>query len=340
MPDRGREEALPHFPVSMSTTEAPAFTPDAAAEAMVARAAERFRGSGRRRGLSRRRRERTALPNVLIVGGLKCGTTSVHHYMNLHPEIGMSRPKELNFFVEELNWRLGADWYRSHFSADAPVRGESSPHYTNHPRFAGVPERIRGLCPDARLIYMVRDPVKRMLSHYVHNIGGRYERRPIDEALGDPNTAYVDRSRYWTQLERYLAHFDPERIMVVAQEDLHERRAETMREIFAFVGVDTGFTSEQFSREWETSKAKKGKFTLMDSAVRLPGLRALDRNFDRLPEQMRWMVEKVIHGGRAEPDAKPQLDPALRDRLVDGFRDEVARLEEFCGRKFAWASSG
>jgi hypothetical protein len=323
----------------MSTAEAQAFKPDAADEAMVARAAERFRGSGRRRPLSRRRRERTAMPNVLIIGGLKCGTTSVHHYMNLHPEIAMSRPKELNFFVAELNWRLGPDWYRSHFPVDATMRGESSPHYTNHPRFRGVPDRIAELCPDASLIYMVRDPVKRMLSHYVHNIGGRYEHRPIDEALGELDTAYVDRSRYWTQLEQYLPRFDAERILVVAQEDLHERRAQTMREVFRFCGVDESFESEQFSREWETSKAKKGKFTLMDSAVRLPGLRALDRNFDRLPEQLRWMVEKVVHGGRSEPNAKPSLDAAVRERLVEEFRGEVARLEEFCGRRFPWASS-
>ena len=78
-----------------------------------------------------------------MIGGLKCGTTSLHHYLNLHPEVGMSRPKELNFFVAELNWELGADWYRSHFPADAAVRGETSPHYTNRPRFEGVAERMR-----------------------------------------------------------------------------------------------------------------------------------------------------------------------------------------------------
>ena len=67
------------------------------------------------------------LPNLIIVGGLKCGTTSIHHYLGLHPEIQMSKPKELNFFVEEMNWDLGLDWYASRFDDRFKVRGESSP---------------------------------------------------------------------------------------------------------------------------------------------------------------------------------------------------------------------
>ena len=99
----------------------------------------------------------------------------------------MSRPKELNFFVVELNWDLGVDWYRSHFPAGAPVRGETSPHYTNRPRFAGVAERMREtLGPDARIVYMVRNPLDRLLSHYLHNVGGGYESRDLADAVADP----------------------------------------------------------------------------------------------------------------------------------------------------------
>ena len=174
---------------------------------MVARARERF--AAERRHLDRRRRQaerRGALPNLIVIGGLKCGTTSLHHYLNLHPQIAMSRPKELNFFVAELNWELGPEWYASHFERDAEIRGETSPHYTNLPRFEGVAERMRELLGDgARLIYMVRDPIERMLSHYLHNVGGGYESRPMAEALADPDSAYVARSRYAMQLEPYLA---------------------------------------------------------------------------------------------------------------------------------------
>jgi hypothetical protein len=264
---------------------------DAADEAMVTRARQRFAAEGRRV-----RRRRGALPNLVVVGGLKCGTTSLHNYLNLHPEVEMSRPKELNFFVAELNWPLGPEWYASHFSGRASVRGESSPHYTNRPRFEGVAERMRSVVTDARLVYMVRDPIDRMLSHYLHNVGGGYDDRTLADAFADPESAYVTRSRYFFQLEPYLEEFGPERIEIVGSEELKRDRPATMRRVFAFLGVDPGFSSTQFEREWETGTAKgRGRFRLMDRAVRLPGLRAVDRNFDRLPELLRWLVERVVH---------------------------------------------
>src|ERR1044072_6270193 len=98
-----------------TTQTTPAGRPDPADEAMCARARERYTAD--RNSRFRRRRKRHAqLPNLIIIGGLKCGTTSIHHYLGLHPQIQMSKPKELNFFVEELNWDLGLDWYANHFS--------------------------------------------------------------------------------------------------------------------------------------------------------------------------------------------------------------------------------
>jgi len=249
----------------------------------------------------------------------------------------MSRPKELNFFVAELNWGLGADWYASHFDRAAPVRGETSPHYTNLPRFAGVAERIAGLIGDARLIYMVRDPIERILSHYLHNVSGGYESRPLAAALADPDSAYLARSRYAMQLEPYLAAFERRRILIVANEDLAGEREATVRGVFEFCGVDPGFRSEQFEREWETGSGKgAGGFRIMDRAVRLRGLRALDRNFDRLPESLRWMVERLVHDPERGAAAKPELDPALRERLTATLRDDVAQLERIAGREFGW----
>ncbi len=314
----------------------PSVPPDAADEAMVRRAHERFR-SGRTTRISRRRLRGAALPNLVVIGGLKCGTTSLHHYLNLHPEIQMSRPKELNFFVAELNWSLGTDWYATHFAADAPVRGESSPHYTNLPRFRGVPERMSSVIPDAKLIYMVREPVDRMLSHYLHNLSGGYERRPIAEALADADSAYVHRSMYATQLEPFVARFGDDRVEVMSREELKADRQVTMCRAFRFAGVDDTFRSPQFSREWETGGGKRsGRFRVMDRAVRAPGLRALDRGFDRLPESLRWLVERVVHDPEAGEAARPELPADLRDRLTDRFRSEIERLEAMTGRRFGW----
>jgi len=313
---------------------------DPADEAMVARAHERFASDRRRarRRLRRRAWGAGALPNLIVIGGLKCGTTSLHHYLNLHPEIAMSRPKELNFFVAELNWPLGPAWYASHFDPGAPVRGETSPHYTNRPRFEGVAERMRSLLPDARLVYVVRDPIDRILSHYVHNVGGGYERRPLADALAAPGNSYLARSRYAYQLEPFLAAYGRERVAVVSREELKGDRAGTMRRLFAFLGVDADFRSEQFEREWETGSGKAtGGFRIMDRAVRLPGLRAFDRNFDRLPESLRWLVERMVHDPERGEAPKPELPAGLRDRVAGELRGDVERLEELCGRSFGWA---
>jgi hypothetical protein len=311
---------------------------DPADRAMIARAHERFAGDRRRAARGAYERARGELPNVVVIGGLKCGTTSLHHYLNAHPEIEMSRPKELNFFVEELNWGLGVNWYRSHFTGTAPVRGETSPHYTNRPFFEGVAERMAATLPEeARLIYMVRHPIDRVLSHYLHNLGGGYDERPLEEALADERSSYVQRSRYAFQLEPYLEAFGTDRVLVITREELARERVETMRRVFAFVGVDPSFRSEDFEREWETGSGKtKGGFRLMDRAVRLPGLRALDRNFDRLPERLRWLVERIVHDPERGEAPKPELPPALRERLAELFRPEVERLESIVGRPLGW----
>ena len=212
------------MPETRTQPEIPSSAPrDPSDEAMCARARERFTGDRGKR-IPRRRRRHAALPNLIIIGGLKCGTTSIHHYLGLHPEIQMSKPKELNFFVEELNWDLGMDWYRARFDDRFAVRGESSPHYTNLPRFTGVAERIERHCPDAKLLYMVRDPINRVLSHWVHATGAGYESGEMDEVLSRPDCAYVQRSMYWMQLQPYLERFDRDRIEVITAEELQDDR--------------------------------------------------------------------------------------------------------------------
>ncbi len=323
----------------MSETEtqipAPQAPRDPADEAMCARARERYTGD-RRFPWRRRRKRHAELPSLIIIGGLKCGTTSIHHYLGLHPEIQMSKPKELNFFVEELNWDLGLDWYASRFDSRFEVRGESSPHYTNLPRFEGVAERIRQHCPNAKLLYMVRDPIKRILSHWVHATGAGYETRELVPTLSQPDSSYIQRSMYWMQLQPYLEHFDRAQIEIVTQEELQSEREATMRKAFAFAGVDESFTSEQFDREWEKSSAKQGgKYQLMEKLVKLPGLRSFDRNFDRLPESMRWLVEKVVHDPEKPPAPKPKLPDDLFETIRGRFGADVAALQEFAGREFA-----
>ncbi len=315
----------------------PAPKHDPSDEAMCTRARERYAADRKRGGrVPRGRRKHAAMPNLIIVGGLKCGTTSIHHYLGLHPEIQMSKPKELNFFVEELNWDLGLDWYRGRFDGRFAVRGESSPHYTNLPRFEGIAERIHRHVPKARLIYMVRDPISRILSHWSHATGAGYETRPMEDALARADQGYVTRSMYWQQLQPYVERFERSQIEVITQEELQSDREGTMRKAFRFAGVDESFTSEQFAREWEKSSAKESeRYQVMERLIKLPGFRSFDRNFDRLPERMRWMVEKVVHDPEAPPAPKPELPDSIRGHLTALFAEDVAAIQQFAGREFA-----
>ena len=182
---------------------------------------------------------------------------------------------------------------------------------------------------------MVRDPIKRILSHWVHATGAGYETREMVPVLSDPDTQYVNRSRYWMQLQPYLEHFDHAQIEVITQEELQRDRDGTMRKAFAYAGVDENFTSEQFDREWEKSAAKSGdKYQFMEKLIKLPGFRSFDRNFDRLPERMRWLVEKVVHDPDQPPAPKPELPDDLFETLRGRFAEEVAELQKFAGREF------
>ena len=152
----------------------------------------------------------------------------------------MARAKELNFFVARGSWAKGVDWYAAQFDGRATVRGESSPAYTNYPVHDGVPARMHSVVPDAKLIFLVRDPIERIVSQYIHDYSAGKVDRPIDETLAAGISAhpYVMRSKYFLQLEQYLAFFPREQILVLAQEDLLHDRAPTMSQVFEFLEVD------------------------------------------------------------------------------------------------------
>lgn len=269
------------------------------------------------------------LPDVITIGAMKCGTSSLHHYMDQHPAIGMSRPKELNFFVTEPNgtFHKGLEWYAGCFPAgDGLVRGESSTSYTKRPRHAGVAARIHATLPRVRLIYIVRDPIDRCVSHWMHLTANGRERRPFDEAVLDPSTPhYVDIGRYATQLDAYLACFPPEQVHVVDLHELHADPAGTMRGVFRFVGVDPEFTHPLFARARHVT-ARKGRANALG---RLVGLAV---------GEQRLRAWRRRGKGRAllfAPVARPGAAPATRARLADTFAPEVARLRDITGKPFA-----
>lgn len=296
---------------------------------------------------------RGALPNLIVIGAMKCGTSALHYYLDLHPSISMSRPKELDFFIDDRagvdtrlldprelsllpsppagNWSRGVDWYASHFPPDAPVRGESSPSYTD-PSRPCVAERMASVVPGARLVFLVRDPIARAISHYEHLRARGHERRSLDQALARTRGPYVARSRYHAALEPFLARFPASRILVITQEELLRRRVETIRSVYRFVGVDDSFESPKFERLRNRTQAKGWRH----GALRAVAGRRVARAAYALPQEVKWNIERLTSAAGGGPSTP---DPELRQHLASALRDDVARLRTATGEAFAeWST--
>jgi hypothetical protein len=270
------------------------------------------------------------LPNLIVIGAERCGTSSLHRYLRSHPQVFMSKKKELNFFVAEREWRRGRCWYERQFPTDAPVRGESSPAYTAYPVFSGVPARLAALVPDAQLVYLVRDPVERTISaiHLARALG--IDQRPAAEALSDlDKSPYVAQSRYATQLEQYIAHFPAEAIAVVDSAELRSRPVETMRRIFRFLEVDENFWSPVM--ELERNTARRRRRNLAGRALWGIGWRTVGTRRSRqvLRHSPAW-------AGRPFTSPLPPtvLSPDLRSRLESTLAEDAARFRALTGIRF------
>jgi hypothetical protein len=290
--------------------------------------------------------QRGALPNLIVIGAAQCGTSALHYYLDLHPEIQMSSPKELNFFISGAdlvrapfaplpplrpplkpvsNWSRGVEWYASQFHAATRIRGESSTSYTL-PWCPGIAERIASVVPEAKLILLVRDPVERLVSQYVNYRALRRERRRLAEAVCTPDNAYVGRSRYAATLRPFLERFPRSNIHLDRQEELLERRRQTMRRIFAFLEVDDDFWSPDMERLRNTSRRKGRAYRLAERLRR----RRLVGPLYRLRPEAKWRIEWLL--GRSEPAVgRPAVEPALRRWLGSELENDIVELEELTG---------
>lgn len=262
------------------------------------------------------------LPNLIIIGAGKAGTTSLHAYLDRHPQIGMSAVKELNYF-NDARWRQRRSWYEAQFSGAYEIRGEASPAYSMHPYLPGVVERMYEVVPDARLIYLVREPIERAIAHYVEWVALRLEQRPLATALGDfgdVGNPYLCASRYWSQIEHYLARFRRNQILVLSQNRLRNERRSTLAEVLSFLGVDPDFWCEEFET-LHNMRAEKRRYRRL-------GITLMRRD---------WFTTGEPRPGRRRPLIAPlrsllstpidaAIDPALRDRLQEYFRPELEAL--------------
>jgi hypothetical protein len=282
-------------------------------------------------------RSRPRLPSFLVIGAMKAGTTSLYHYLRAHPQVFMPAIKELDFFVAGGNWERGLHWYQKQFAGAGPgavAVGEASTMYTKYPSVDGVPERIAAHLPEVRLVYVVRDPIDRIRSHYRHRVAVGTETASFKQAaLDDP--IYVDCSRYAAQVDRYLEFFSRSQLLIVASEELRHSRLKTMRRIHSFLGVDSEYAPGILDQEFLRTD---------DRAIYSPAVGRL-----RYALKHRWPASKrakefvdtalprsilrVARRRHAKEKSHPVPD-RLRSDLEEILKDDVGRLRAYMGDGF------
>ena len=275
------------------------------------------------------------LPNFLIIGAMKAGTTSLYAYLQGHPQVFMPELKEVHFFSDEDNWNQGQAWYERHFQdagESALAVGEASTTYSRFPHIAGVPARVAGMLPDARLIYLVRNPVDRMISDYLHRLSGNQEDASLETALLTKRK-YADLSSYAMQIEQYLQYFPRLQMLILKSEDLRGQRVETLRSVCEFLGIDGSWLPPLLHKEFHQTAERRQPRRMAESLTRLGAVSAAKSLLPRFVR--RWLRTALTTAGPSLPEGA--VSPDLRRRLEDLVREDVLRLRRYMDKDFdAW----
>lgn len=201
------------------------------------------------------------MPDFLILGGQKCGTTSLYRYLLQHSHILPAKEKEIHFF--DLAFHFGVDWYESFFpekhSAANYLMGEATPYYLFHPL---VPERVFQTYPQSKLIVLLRNPVERAISQYYHEVRLGFEKLSLPAAIAQESKrlegevekiisykyypsynhqhySYVSRGLYLQQIQRWMAYFPRSQFCILESETFFENPQATLDRVFAFLQLPT-----------------------------------------------------------------------------------------------------
>ncbi|WP_317933057.1 sulfotransferase [Halioxenophilus sp. WMMB6] len=179
-------------------------------------------------------------PDFMIIGAMKCATSTLHDQLAQLDAVFMTTPKEPYFFSDDPVYAKGLGWYEGLYEAaeTSDLKGESSTHYTKFPTYPETIKRIKeaGL-GDIKLIYVMRHPVDRLISHYIHEWSQRVISCDIDTALGT-NPELVSYSKYAYQIQHYLDEFPKERILFVFFESLRDNPQAVFTEVCQFLGIE------------------------------------------------------------------------------------------------------
>ncbi|MDR3623503.1 MAG: sulfotransferase [Paludisphaera borealis] len=291
-------------------------------------------------------------PDFFVIGAAKSGTTTLHEYLARHPDLWMSADKEPCFFDPNVAPELrDPETYHGLFNGarEDQLCAESSTNYAMWPLVPNVPRSISLVNPDARFIYLLRDPLRRCYSHFMH----RHEREVLrdqpyrmtfEEYLNfDPIIA--DASDYAAQVRRYLEYFPKQSLLLLSFERFVKDPVSTLKQVFDFLGVDDR-SEEDGGEPLHSNNTDAFKSIMMRSYTmaplrRIPGLRAV---YERMPSNLRaasisW-IQKSPLGRRARRRlTPPPILPETRNRLQERFDASTAYLEaEFGFDASCWSS--
>lgn len=292
----------------------------------------------------------TAMPNLFIIGAMKAGTSSLHEYLHQHPEIFMSRFKEPQYFAPHRtrwgqDWGMGnsfpepgLEWYVRLFEAggEASYRGESSVNYSARPWMEGCAKRIYEFNCNARIIYLLRDPIERTISHYWHWVKDGREDRPMLKAIqSEPD--FIARSDYAMQLHPYLETFGHDHVYVLTLEELNRNPDDEFSKLFQWLGIDTSIRIDIGKRhnvgDENLYQTRTGR-VFLDTMVKHWRWRPW---IGRLPNLAKSALDSLIY---KQVDRDSIDTSEVVNRLRPIMQPKVQELSELLGRSFPhWSTT-
>ncbi len=278
------------------------------------------------------------LPDFLIIGACKAGTTTLWAYLRSHMRIFLLEPKEPSFFQRKERYDKGIDWYKALFADARPgqICGEASTTYSRWPHLADVPSRIAQAAPKVKLIYMMRHPVDRTYSHYCQHMRNPVPRLTFEEAL-QSDRDYIDTSLYMMQIKKFLEHFPRDSLLPILLDDLSDDPRATLETVQRFLGLDPIDLIGQEAVVLNRATEGADDFVRRRLArwIRLiPCIEALLRLApSSLKDRTLILLTSSSFGRRVAKGYKPSLLlPETRQRLLKLFEEPNIQLAEFLGR--------